>query len=116
MSYPISSIASFLFLFLIIAFCLSGAITFASHIQHAGAGSISIPRIVQPFPGASMKNEKIQVLVTGRDVWAGGPLLLVLDHGVQALDVPLSGAVDLGIVAAGRSVVMFCSMRHLFFV
>jgi hypothetical protein len=81
-------------------------------MQDANANSIranasSIPRISYPSSGASLNNVNVQVLVVGHDSWQGAPLLVVLDHGVQGLAVPVSGQVNLGIVAAGRSVAFF---------
>jgi hypothetical protein len=74
------------------------------------AQASSIPRISFPSEDASLKNINIQVSVTGHHSWEGSALMLVLDHGVQGLAVPVSGLVDLGIVAAGRSAA-FCLHR-----
>jgi hypothetical protein len=40
--------------------------------------------------------------------------MVVLDHGVQGLTVPISGTVDLGIVAAGRSSVLLLYLIQFF--
>ena len=93
----------------LLIFCFECAYSDEPFMQDANAKSIrvnasSIPRIAYPSSGASLNNVNVQVLVEGHDSWQGGPLLVVLDHGVQGLPVPVSGQVNLGIVAAGRSV------------
>ncbi len=102
MRFPMSYLACAVLLFLSFDCSLSSANNAESGVQDPNASRI--PHIVYPSSEASLNNVKIQVSVTGLDLWRGGALLLVLDHGVQGLDVPDSGLVDLGIVAAGRSV------------
>ncbi len=108
MRFPISYLACAVFLFLGFDCCLGSANTAESRIHDLNASNI--PQIVYPSSEASLNNVKIQVSVAGLDLWRGGALLLVLDHGVQGLHVPDSGMVDLGIVAAGRSVYTYFSI------
>jgi hypothetical protein len=102
---PICFAASLLLLFIDFGLC--------AHSPDAGthhSGASGIPRIAFPSPDASLNNIDIQVSVTGHHSWEGSALMLVLDHGVQGVVVPLSGLVHLGIVAAGRSAT-FCMNR-----
>ena len=93
------SVASLVLLFISFDLCISTH-TVKADINHANASDH--PRILHPSSGAILNNIKILVSVTGHDSWHEGSLLLVLDHGVQGLPVPISGNVDLGIVASGR--------------
>jgi len=93
------SVASLVLLFISFDLCISTH-TVEADINHANASDL--PRILYPSSGAILNNIKILVSVTGHDSWHEGSLLLVLDHGVQGLPVPISGNVDLGIVASGR--------------